>query len=343
MDLGDRKKIILRALIDDYISTAEPVGSRTIAKKYDMGLSSATIRNEMADLEELGLLEQPHASAGRIPSDKGYRYYVNELMKIDKLSEDETGMIKSLLELTTINEMEKIVRRTARLLSQITNYTSAIIAPSVKRNTIKSIQLINATTSDLVAVIVTDSGIIKHTVIKLPRQIEESTIQRINNMLNEKIRGRAIEDINISIISSIQVGMKGYDEIFNAILPVIYDSLKEEDDNIVLEGAANIFNYPEYNDIEKAKDFLSMIEQKDMLSDLFTDKNEELSISIGEENVPKNVKNCSIVKATYKLGDKSLGTVGIIGPTRMNYSRVIAILNCFSTTLNEILKNTFDY
>lgn len=342
MDLGDRKKAILRVLISDYIQTAEPVGSRTISKKPEIGISSATIRNEMADLEELGYLEQPHASAGRIPSDKAYRLYVDELMEIEALSDIDINNIKSILHLTAISELEKVIKRTTHLLSQITKYTSAILSPSAQRCTLKSLQLIKATQNDILAVVVTDTGLIKHVMIKVPKNIEANDLAKINNMLNDKLRNRTIEDINLSVISSIQHGMHGYDEMFNAIIPVLYESLSTNDSDVYLEGATNIFQYPEYNDMDRARNFLYLIEQKDIMFDIFSENSGNISISIGGENKNYEVKNCSIVKASYKLGNRTLGTVGVIGPTRMDYPRVIATLNCCTQTLNQILKTFND-
>lgn len=341
VNLDERKKVILNALIDDYIETAEPVGSRTIARKYEVGVSSATIRNEMADLEELGYLEQPHTSAGRIPSDKGYRYYVNELVRIDYPSKDEVDTIKKLLEMATINEMDKIIKRTTKLLSQITRYTSAMLAPSVITSAVKSIQLIHITDMDILAVIVTDTGIIENVLIKLPRTITDNNLLRINNVLNEKLKGLTVEDINLSVISSIQNEISGYYEILNAIIPALHDSLKSKNNDIHFEGATNIFNYPEYNDLEKAKEFLSLIDKKEILTDLISRDDEKLSVLIGKENGIEEVKDCSIVKVSYKVGNKTLGNMGVIGPKRMNYSKVIGIMKCIADTLNSVLDEHF--
>lgn len=342
MDLGERKKKILNAIINDYIETAEPVGSRTIAKKYEVGVSSATIRNEMADLEELGFLEQPHTSAGRIPSDKGYRFYVNQLMKINNPCIEDDEMIKRFLEIATINEMDKIIKRTTRLLSQVTKYTSAMLSPSVSKSSLKSIQLIQVTYTDILAVIVTDTAIIKNVLIKLPRAIEDSTLLKINNMLNEKLRGLTVEDIDLSVISSIQNEISGYYEILNSIIPALHESLNSNNCEIYLEGTNNIFNYPEYNDLDKAKTFLSLMEQKEILTDIFNGKDESLSVSIGSENEIEEVRDLSVVRVSYNIGDKTVGKIGVIGPKRMNYSNVMGILRGLSDTLNEIFNRRIE-
>lgn len=341
MDLGERKRHILKAIIDDYIETAEPVGSRTIAKKYEMGISSATIRNEMADLEELGFLEQPHTSAGRIPSDLGYRYYVDKLINIQNPTKEEESEIRKILQLVTLCEIDNIIKRTTKLLSEVTSYTAAVLSPSVRRSSLKSIQLAQINETDVLAIIITDTAVIKHVVIKLPRKIDYETLIKINNMLNDKLRGLSVEQIDLSVISQILLELKGYHEILNAIIPVLYESLKSVDCDVYLEGTTNIFKYPEYNDINKAKNFLSLLEKKDALIDIFSDDSDNLKVSIGRENDNDDVKDCSIVRASYMVGNKVVGTIGVIGPTRMDYSKVIGILKYIADNLNDILRNTF--
>lgn len=342
MELDERKRIILNAIINDYIQNAEPVGSRTLVKKYKMGLSSATIRNEMADLEDMGYLEQPHTSAGRIPSDKGYRLYVDKLMQVNSPSREEVMTIKSFMQIATINEIEKIMKRTTKLLSQITKYTSAMLTPQLSKSTVKSIQLIEVTQNDVLAVIVTDTGIIKNVLVKLPKTINNSSLIKINNMLNEKLKGLTCKEIDLSVITSIQNEMGGYYEILNAIIPVLHESLNSMDTDVYLEGTTNILNYPEYNDIDKARNLLTLMDQRNVLGDIFSEGEGKLSITIGSENELDEMKDCSIVKASYSIGDNSIGKIGIIGPRRMNYSRVIGIINCLVDILNDILTSHRD-
>lgn len=196
--------------------------------------------------------------------------------------------------------------------------------------------------TDIIAVIITDMGIIRHCRIKIPRTISISTLTAINNMLNEKLVGLTIEDIDLSVISSIQLEMKGYNEILSSIIPVLNESLKSNDCDIVLDGTTNIFHYPEYNDLEKAKNFLSLLEHKEKLLDIFSKDDSSISVSIGKENIYDEIKDCSIVKATYKVGNKSVGKIGVIGPTRMNYEKVINIIKSITDSLNELLKNQMD-
>lgn len=342
MEIGDRKKAILNAIVRDYIQTGEPVGSRTISKKYEVGFSSATIRNEMADLEELGLILQPHTSSGRIPSDKGYRYYVDRLMEIGSPTREEINLIRNYMHLSTISEVDKLIKRTAKLISDVTHYTAAIMTPSVNTSVIVSLKLIPVNESEIVAVVVTDMAQIRNIMIKLPRPISPDMLLKISNMLNSKLCGLTIKDINLSVISSIQEELKGYHEILNSIIPLLYDSLKTDKQKMYLSGASNIFSHAEYNDVEKAKEFLSLVEDRDMLQKVFTKVGSPLEISIGDENDIDEVKNYSIVKATYNINQKPVGSIGIIGPTRMNYSRVMGVLKCFTDILNDVLKTTYE-
>jgi heat-inducible transcriptional repressor len=264
-------------------------------------------------------------------------------MEISYPSDQETRVIKNILELATLNEIDKIIQRTTKLLSEITKYTTAVVSPSVSRGALKSIQLIRVTPTEIVAIILTDVGIIKHVLVKLPGQITSDKLLKINNMLNEKLRGLTVEEIDLSVIFSIQSEIGEYNEILNAIIPALYESLKPNSSEIYLEGATNIFQYPEYNDIDKAKSFLSLMEHKDVLMDLMYSGDSSLSVSIGNENNVDEAKECSIITTSYSIGDKDAGRIGIIGPKRMDYAKVIGTLNRLSDTLNSILKDMYDY
>ncbi|MBE6054905.1 MAG: heat-inducible transcription repressor HrcA, partial [Clostridium sartagoforme] len=269
MAIDERKIKILQAIINDYIMTGEPVGSRTIAKKYDLGVGSATIRNEMADLEELGYLEQPHTSAGRIPSNKGYRLYVDKLMETGRLTREEELKIKEYIINSAMYEVDKIVKQACSLLSELTNLTTVVQTPSVRSSYIKSIQLLAIDSHNLVSVIVADSGVIKNHRIRVNNMPEPETIQMINGVLNMRLRNLTIEEINLEVINNLKLELKGFDELFNGILPALYETLKESNNTeVFVEGTTNIFNYPEYNNIEKAKEILSLISDKDSLIDL---------------------------------------------------------------------------
>lgn len=335
--LGERKLRILQAIIDDYITTAVPVGSRTISKKYSMGLSSATIRNEMSDLEELGYLDQPHTSSGRIPSDKAYRLYVDQIMHVGRLSEDVIAGIGYYFN-NRMTEIEDVIKQTAKVLSELTKYTSMVLAPQFQKVIIDEIRIVPVSEERALVVIMTDSGLIKDAVIKLPEGISTDNLARISRMLTEKLKQHNIDEIDNETIEEIK--MKCIDaEFVPSILYVVQKSLKSLDDrDVVLDGASNILSYPEYSDIEKARSLLELLEEKDLLYDLLTDSIDcEINISIGSENKYKEIKDCSIVTATYKMGSQSLGSIGVIGPTRMNYGSVVSLLDCIRDNLTKIL------
>ncbi len=340
MGIDDRKIKILQAIINDYIRTGDPVGSRTIAKNYDLGIGSATIRNEMADLEDMGYLEQPHASAGRIPSSKGYRLYVDKLMESQHLTAEENLRIKQYIVDSAMLEVDKIVKQTSSLLSELTKLTCVIEAPSVKKSFIKSIQLIKVDEHNIVSVFLTDTGLIKNHIMKLNSNVPSTDIlNRINEVVNSSLSGLSIEQINLEVINNLKRDLGQYEEIFNAILPLLYETLNTADSSeVFMEGTTNIFNYPEYNDINKAKEMLSLLNDKDSIMELFN-PSDDITISIGDENYKPQAKECSIISAEYSLGDRPVGKIGLIGPRRIDYSRVITILAQVVKELNNILNN----
>ena len=329
--IDDRKIRILQAIINDYIVTGEPVGSRTIAKKYDLGIGSATIRNEMADLEEMGYLEQPHTSAGRIPSSKGYRLYVDQLMQREQLTREEELRIKEYIINSAMYEVDKVLKEACVLLSELTNL--------MKRSRIVSMQLIGIDKSNIVAVIVTDSGVIKNHRIRVSHMPMESELDRINEVLNIKLKNLTIDAINLQVINEIKEELKGFDDLFNAILPALYKSLNESTkSDLLVEGTTNLFNYAEYNDIEKVKDMLQLISNKDCVIELL-EPSGDITIKIGDENYIPEAKDCSVITAEYCLGGRPIGNIGLIGPQRINYSKVISIMAQVIKELNKSLRN----
>ncbi|OAA83534.1 heat-inducible transcriptional repressor HrcA [Clostridium ljungdahlii] len=342
MEMDERKIKILQAIVNDYINTAEPVGSRTIAKKYNLGVSSATIRNEMADLEEMGYLEQLHSSSGRIPSNNGYRLYVDKLMQIPNLSQEEMYIIKSQIIDAALFEVDKILKQSVCLLSELTKLTSIVRAPSVKRGYIKHVQLINIESStNILLVLIIDSGIIKNNLIKVGKTISDDTLIKLSNMLNVRLKNLSAEQINLEVINNLKNDFQGYEDIFNNIISALYDSLNSVDNsNIYTQGATNIFNYPEYKDIEKAREFLSMMDNKDKVSSLLN-SNSNISVKIGKENYTEGAEDCSVVSAVYSLNERPIGEIGVIGPTRIPYSKVISILANVVKEMNYILSNAY--
>jgi len=340
MSIDDRKIKILQAIINDYIRSGDPVGSRTIAKNYNLGIGSATIRNEMADLEDMGYLEQPHASAGRIPSSKGYRLYVDKLMDNQRITVEEDLKIKQYIIDSAMLEVDKVVRQTSALLSELTKLTCVIESPSVKKSFVKSIQLIKINDYNLISVFLTDTGVIKNHIMKLNSKVPSiETVMRINQVINNRLVNLSIEEINLEVINNLKKDLGEYEEIFNAILPILYETLNVSDTSeVFMEGTTNIFNYSEYNDIDKAKEILSLFNDKESLMDLFNPQ-DNITISIGDENYREQAKECSIISAEYSFGDRPIGKIGLIGPRRINYSKVIAIMAEVIKELNNILSN----
>jgi heat-inducible transcriptional repressor len=342
MEMDVRKIQILRAIINDYINTGEPVGSRTIAKKYDLGVSPATIRNEMSDLEEMGYLEHLHTSSGRKPSDKGYRLYVDKLMNQHQLSAEEELIIKSKLLDTALFEMDKMLKQATLLVSELTKLTCIVNPPSVTHSAIKSLQLMSLDESQMLLLVITDNGIIKNNIIKVLHSPQDmNDIIRLNNIMNSRLRGLNVEEINLTVINNLRNDMSGYEDIFNAVLPVLYESLaKASSADAYVEGAENIFNYPEFNDIEKAKEFLTLLGNKNKLQGLLRGS-ANINIRIGNENALDDARECSVVTAVYKLHDKPIGTIGVIGPTRIQYSKVVTVLDKIVREINDSITHNY--
>ncbi|SDK37466.1 heat-inducible transcriptional repressor HrcA [Natronincola ferrireducens] len=342
MELNDRKIKILQAIIRDYIQTAEPVGSRSLSKKYDLGVSPATIRNEMSDLEELGYLTQPHTSAGRIPSDKGYRLYVDNLMEIKMIADLQRKNIKNNL-LRQFGEAEQLLQYSSKIISQFTNYTSLVLTPQIRENKIKHIQLVPIDTENIIAVMVTDTGIIKNPLITMAEGIEYHRLEKVSNLLNKKLQGMTIKDMEGKMLQELKKELFEFNNIIHAVVPKIFSVLEGiEDAELFLSGTTNIFNFPEFNDVLKAKSFLSMLEQKETISNIISSSREDgITVSIGSENNYQEAKECSLVTATYKVNGNIVGRLSVIGPTRMDYSNVVGTLNQISQYINELLRTRY--
>ena len=335
--MDERKIRILDAIIRDYVKTGEPVGSRTIAKKYDLGISSATIRNEMADLEELGYIEHIHSSSGRIPSDLGYRLYVDKLMQITDLTEEEKFFIKNKLLTSALYELDKVVSEATRVLSELTNLACIVKTPSLKSSSIKQIQIMSVDNKTLLVVIITNNGLIKNSIIKVERVIDGEILSQLNNLINQRLLNLSVEDIGLEVINKLKEDLKGHEDIFNALIPTLYESLKKmESSNVYAEGTTNILNYPEYSDVEKAKEFFQFINNEENLRMILQEPidNKPIKINIGMENSLIDAKEYSIITAVYGIENSTLGAIGVIGPRRMNYDKVVATLNNLIKELN---------
>ena len=338
IELTDRQHIILKAIIQNYLETGEPVGSRTLSKSTDLNLSSATIRNEMADLEDMGYIFQPHTSAGRIPSDKGYRLYVDMLMA-DK--EQELSDLKNVV-LEKSDKVDKVLKQAARVLANNTNYATMISAPINHKNTLKFIQLSQVDPEQIVAVIVMTGNVIKNKIIEVDEELGNETMLKLNMLLNTSLNGMSIEEINLGLIARLKDQAGIHSKVISDVLDAVADIIHVEDDmEIYTCGATNIFKYPELSDKQSAQEIISAFEEKQQLAELVTEtlsneKNTGIQVYIGDETPVKTMKDCSVVTATYELGEGMRGTIGIIGPKRMDYEHVMKTLQTLKSELDTL-------
>lgn len=342
MDLDERKRKILVAIIKNYLETGEPVGSRTISKYTDLNLSSATIRNEMADLEEMGYIIQPHTSAGRIPSDKGYRFYVDSLLEE---KEKENAEMKEFL-IERVDKVEVMLQQLVRLLAVNTNYATMITSPKYNKNKVKFIQLSKVDEGKLLIVVVVEGNIVKNTIVDIDEELDEETMLKLNMLCNTMLNGLSLSEINLGIISKLKEQAGSHGGIVGNVLDAVAEAISIEDDlEIYTSGTTNIFKYPELSDQQKASELICALEEKDALSNLvndFLDKedNHGIQVYIGSEMPVQTMKDCSVVTATYELEEGIQGTIGIIGPKRMDYERVMGTLKTLMAQLDNIFKKT---
>lgn len=340
MQLDERKTKILQAIIRNYLETGEPVGSRTISKYTDLNLSSATIRNEMADLEELGYILQPHTSAGRIPSDKGYRFYVDAMMEE---KEREVVEMKEML-LEKQDKMEVLLKQVAKVLAQNTNYATMISAPQTHRNKVKFIQLSRVDVNQVLAVIVVEGNVIKNNILSVAQELTDETLLKLNILLNTHLNGLSMEEINLGMIAAMKQQAGIHSDIVSEVIDAVAEAIKADEDlEIYTSGATNILRYPELADQQKASELINTFEEKQMLSELVQETLEDVNstgiqVYIGNETPVSSMKDCSVVTATYELEEGMRGTIGIIGPKRMDYDKVIGTLRTLKTQLDELYK-----
>lgn len=342
MELDERKEKILKAIIQTYLETGEPVGSRTISKYSDLNLSSATIRNEMSDLEELGYIIQPHTSAGRIPSDKGYRFYVDQIIKEkdSQVNEMQELMIKR------VDRVELLLKQLAQLLAVNTNYAALISGPQLHQTKLKFIQLSRVESHKLLIVVVVEGNIIKNSFADIGEELSDEELLNLNILLNNCLNGLTIEEINLGVISRLKEQAGAHRHVVELVLNEVAGAIEaqEEDLQIYTGGTTNIFKYPELSDGQKASQLISTLEQKELLKGLFDESSEpsasdsEIQVYIGDETPVQTMKDCSVVTANYALGDGLRGTIGIIGPKRMDYEKVVTTLRTLVAQLNETFK-----
>jgi len=337
--MDDRKRQVLQAIIDDYISTAEPIGSRTIARKYNLGVSPATIRNEMSDLEVLGYLEQPHTSAGRIPSGKGYRFYVDCLMSPTTISENDIAMISQWYN-SRVRKMDEVFQETARMISRMTHNVSVVIAPQPGACRFKYLQFMPFDDSHVVVVIVTDTGIIENKMIEIPPDTPFEDLSRIAQIINTHLQGRSIGEIKEPLLNSIKQDILPRPELLEgaiSLLKQISDTDKNE--KFYLGGTTQLLNQPEFRDVEKVRNLLGMLEEESLICDiLHRQDNEGVVVTIGQENKFAGIKDFSVIQASFRLDGQLIGTMAVLGPTRMEYGRTMAVVDFMHRHLGDMLK-----
>ena len=332
--LDDRKKKVLKAIVEEYINTAEPVGSVALTQNEDLKYSSATIRNEMADLEKAGYLEKTHTSSGRIPSEKGYRYYVDELLKDDNISLEEIKYISDKLE-TKVNEIEDLTKIATTTISEITHYTTLAIGPSTQDLLIEEIKFVLLGPRMLMAIILTNTGMVKETIIKFDEDISEKQVKTLNYVFNNKLKNQPIEIINKPLEEYLYQEMSDMVKVIKPIIEQI-KKLLFEDNEIHMQGTRRELDLPEFNSLQVAKNFMNILDEKELIADMLNSGfAEDINVYIGGENEKEELKDFSVITFKHKVGNKDIGTIGIIGPKRMDYSKVISVMKYISKKLNE--------
>lgn len=341
MDLSERKLKILQAIIADFIRTAEPVGSRTISRNYDLGVSPATVRNEMSDLEELGYLSHPHTSSGRVPSEKAYRLYVNELMKKRELTSEEKDAIASRL-YGNVTELENLMKQAAHILSEITNLTAFALTPRKEEDTLKYINLLPVDEYTVVLMLVSESGKVSNTTVRLEKPAAEESLRILSKSMTYNYRGKTLsEALTLDIIENFKADAEFMAMFERNIVPGFVKTLEDMlNVNLYMDGLTNIFSLPEYNDLDRAKMFLEMLDKKEDLTRALINRENGVIITIGNENKEEAMQDCSLITATYHVDGKLMGKIGVIGPTRMRYGEVTSIVEYLTDNISDAFKIT---
>lgn len=328
--LTDRQLLILQVIVDDFIHTAQPVGSRAISKKEEVSFSSATIRNEMADLEDMGYLEKTHSSSGRVPSEKGYRFYVDHLMSPFSLSKKDVSLINDTFNNKLI-EFERVISKSATVMSDLTNYTSIILGPEVYATKLKQLQIVPLSGQSAVAILVTNTGHVEHRPFTIPTDMNQSDLEKMVNILNERLQGVSIVHLNERLHSEVAKLLKRHISDYEIAYQYLQAAFfNDQSSKLYVGGKTNILMQPEFKDIEKARMLYSIIEHENKMESLLRSNINGLKVTIGQENQLEAMQDCSLITASYSLGDEQMGTIALLGPTRMDYSKVITLLNVLS-------------
>ena len=342
-DLNEREKNILRSIIQQFILTASPVGSRNIVKKYEMGISAATVRNIMSDLEESGFINHPHTSAGRVPTDKGYRYYVDSLMELKRLKSSEKGLIEKSLKNDSV-DTEELFRVASILLSSITNQLACVTYPDIDSGIFEKLQIVSLTATRLMCVISIKAGLVRTITLELTSDIKDSQLESVQGLLNERLAGLRLSDIR----KTLKDRFKDVDDMQKPIIRLFIDSVDKvfkddkKTDNLILMGARNVIKQPEFENPENFEGIIELMENKDIIVHIMEksgkEDSENVYISIGSENEDIKMKDYSFISKEYKFGD-TIGKLGIVGPKRMEYSKVVTIVDYVAKMLSEYLRN----
>ncbi|MEH6888284.1 heat-inducible transcriptional repressor HrcA [Bacillus sp. JJ864] len=339
--LTERQLLILQTIIDDFIGSAQPVGSRTLSKKEEITFSSATIRNEMADLEELGFIEKTHSSSGRVPSEKGYRFYVDHLLAPQHLLSEDIVQIKDLFA-QRVFEAEKLAQQSAQILSEITNYTAIVLGPKVSANKLRNVQILPLGHQTAVAIIVTDTGHVQSKTITVPESVDLQDLEKMVNILNDKLSGVPMSELHNKIFKEIVMVLRQYVHNYDSVMKMLDGTFQFPlSEKVYFGGKTNMLAQPEFHDIQKVRSLLNMIENEDAFYDILKSKQIGIQVKIGRENSSAAMENCSLISATYSIGDEQLGTIAILGPTRMQYSRVISLLQLFTKQFTDGLNGLY--
>lgn len=340
MKLDERKQEILKAIINNYFETALPVGSRTISKQYNLGVSPATIRNEMSDLEELGFIIQPHASAGRIPSDKGYRLYVDMVMQLQKSEYRKLVYLEELK--ASAGRIEDLLKSIAKRLAEETNYATLVSTPQYKKTRIRNIQLVEVSSQDLLVIVVAERNQVKDHLIHLEQPVNQELLTRLSVCINQELRGMSLEDIDLNCIHRIKGNDSQEQRIMSEVLDVIFRAIQQMDEaDIFTYGASNMMKLPEFQDVGKASSIMRALEQEEILEDIinttFESDDGNVKIVIGEENNIQDLKDLSLITTSYHINGEKAGAIAIIGPKRMDYENTISNLRVLIKDIDELL------
>ena len=336
--LDERKQRILQAVIQDYISSAEPVGSRTLARKYDLGVSPATIRNEMADLEMLGYLEHIHTSSGRVPSSKGYRLYVDSLLPVQPMTDAEKAMIDKWYK-AKVQQLDQVFQETAKIISKLTRNVSLVLAPQISKAAFRCMQFLPLDDHRVIAVLMTDAGFVENRIMEMPAGSSFEDFQRMAKVINGCLAGHTLGAIQNGSLKQIEaeIGDNGLYESAITLIDKALNSQRKE--RLYLGGTTEMMEQPEFHNVDKVKELLIMLEKDQLMKDILkAHLGDGLTVTIGQENEYSGIKDCSIITATYHLDGELLGSMAVLGPTRMEYGRTMSLLNYMNSNLTEVIK-----